>query len=297
MKKNIPRSEPTVTRPVPPDAAALTPETVSEPQLLVARDEGLAGRTSPGVQRITVDIKSGADAGGGRSWSGRYSRFVSLAKVVFPATAVVLTAAVVLWPQMQKVGEEAFAITFANVGDQVRESQQLVNARYYGSDDQRQAYSVTADLAEETAPGSRVVELSHPQADMTLKDGAWLMLGANSGLFYQEKNVLTLSGNVSLYHDGGYEMHTEGAEILLRDGIAQGSRQVSGQGPFGSLDGEGFIVNQKERTVQVTGKSRLLLRGGEETEAVPVAPVPPAAKAKGSSSGHKGNDKAAGKKQ
>lgn len=221
-------------------------------------------------------------------WVSRYSRFVLLAKVVFPATAMVLAVAVVLWPQMQKVGEETFSISFANVGEVARESQQLLNARYFGTDDKNQAYSVTADLAQETQPGSQVIELTHPQADMTLSDGAWMMLGASKGLYHQGTSTLELLGSISLYHDRGYEVHTERATVLLHEGIARGDAPIKGQGTFGSLEGEGFEIDRQERILKVTGKSRLLLRGGSSEKATPA----PAKKANG-----KTGSASAGKKQ
>lgn len=260
-----------MTQPTP---ARETPSSESAPAVILSPDDRLEPVVSKPIEAVPVEKKA---AHGGLHlprWSSRYSRFVSLAKVVFPATALVLAVAVVLWPHMQKMSEETFSISFANVGEVARESQQLVNARYFGTDDKNQAYSVTADLAQETKPGSQMIELTHPQADMTLSDGAWMMLGASQGLYRQDKSELDLMGSISLYHDQGYEVHTERATLLLREGIARGDAPIKGQGTFGALEGEGFEVDQKQRILKITGKSRLVLRSAGADKAPEPSPQP-----------------------
>ena len=196
--------------------------------------------------------------------SYRYTRFVSLMKVMLPAVAVALVGAVALWPQLKDFGEEGFSISFADVGRAAAGKQRLVNARYYGTDTDDQPYTITADTAEEVAPGSTRVRLDNPQADITLTDGAWIMLGADEGLYSQDDATLNLSGEVNLFHDAGYELHTTKATILMSDGEAHGDAPVRGQGPFGELSAEGFRLTDTGRRVEFTGHARLLLRPSPE---------------------------------
>lgn len=291
MKKGFERAEPTLSRVVldqdtppsaesppaegstPPLAAeqADEPETTSKDAAVHSQDaEPPASLEAPGAASAVLrEPRSEAP----RRRASRYSRLVLLLKVVFPALAVVLAGAVVAWPQLQKSAEDSFSLSFASIGGVSRQSQQLVNARFFSSDDQHQAYSVTSDLAEEGAPGTRTVKLSKPQADMTLKDGAWVMLSANKGLLYQDTNELDLEGSVSLFHDGGYEVHTDRVELRLKDGMANSETPVVGQGPFGSLEGEGFHLDHQQRILTLTGRSRVLLRAPESKNDTPKTPA------------------------
>lgn len=206
---------------------------------------------------------------------GRYSRFVNLMKVLLPAVALLLAVTVIAWPRLQNTAEDLFAVSFGDLGGRNVESQRLVNARYHGTDAENRPFMVTADLAEETAPGSRVVRLTHPKADMTLRDGAWLMMGADSGLYHQEGGALDLLGGVDLFHDQGYEMHTPSVTLDLRAGTAIGREPVTAQGPLGSLSAEGFVYDRSAGRVEFTGKARLLLRSlPPDTGATPQKDTP-----------------------
>ena len=103
-----------------------------------------------------------------------------------------------------------------------------------------------------------------PKADITLDDGTWLVLTAKNGVFRQVKKTLDLTGAVNLFHDSGYEFQTSKAKIDLQKGLARGSAPVRGQGPFGELQGEGFRLLNKGKTIVFTGKSKLVIYPGME---------------------------------
>ncbi|MGC2854765.1 LPS export ABC transporter periplasmic protein LptC [Novispirillum sp. DQ9] len=197
---------------------------------------------------------------GGDRGVGRYSRFVNMMKVALPALALLLTVVVVVWPRLENTASDLFSVSFSGLSGGMVESQRLVNARYHGTDSDNRPFMVTADLAEETAAGSRVVRLTHPKADLTLRDGAWVMMGADTGLYYQERGELELQGGVDLFHDLGYEMHTPSVILNMRQGTAVGKEPVTAQGPTGSLTAEGFTYDRAAGRVEFTGRARLLMR-------------------------------------
>lgn len=193
---------------------------------------------------------------------GGYSRFVRIAKVALPALALVLVALVVIWPQIRQSFEDGFSLEFAQIGEGLVPTQRLVNARFQGVDSSDQPFSVTADLAEETAPGSGVVRLDNPKADIAFKDGTWAMVSALRGLYDQAAAVLTLEGGVDLFQDTGYELHTPSAIIDVKAGTAHGTQPVNGQGPLGTMEAEGFKIDRQAQTVELTGKARVVIRPG-----------------------------------
>ena len=67
-----------------------------------------------------------------------------------------------------------------------------------------------------------------------------------------------MTGAVNLFHDSGFEVRTETAQIDLKNGAATGNAFVEGQGPFGHLSGEGFHLLNKGKTIYFKGKSKLI---------------------------------------
>lgn len=196
-----------------------------------------------------------------RSYSPGYSRFVSLAKFALPVVAVVLIGLVVLWPPAQS-GESGFRMAFASLGIASTDEPDMLNPRYQGADRNGRKYTITADLARSAVRETDVVDLEQPKADITLSDGTWVVLTAETGVFRRQLNTLELIGGVNVFHDSGYEFRTTRAQINLDEGTAAGSEPVVGQGPFGDLKAEGFRLTDSGRTILFTGRSTLLLYSG-----------------------------------
>jgi lipopolysaccharide export system protein LptC len=149
----------------------------------------------------------------------------------------------------------------------------MINPRYVGTDSQNQPYMVTADQALQVSGDSNVTELVKPKGDITLTDGTWLSLTADTGTYRKKEQLLDLEGQVNLFHDGGYEILTARAHVDLVKNKAEGNDPVTGQGPDTELSGEGFRVYDRGQRVIVTGQSRLLIRP-DVSDAVRKRPTP-----------------------
>ena len=187
-----------------------------------------------------------------------YSRYVIFMKFLLPAAALTLVAAIVIWPQVH-VADNSFSIGLSDVQLTARENPSMVNARFVGSDEKNQPFSITADLAKNLLLGSSKIELEMPKADITTKDGTWMVLTANTGIYNQSGKTLSLDGSVNLFHDSGYEFNTTSASVDLNGGSAKSKVPVTGQGPFGQLVAEGFRIDNKGKSIYFTGKAKLVL--------------------------------------
>jgi lipopolysaccharide export system protein LptC len=196
-----------------------------------------------------------------RRYTHGYSRFVQMMKYLLPAVAMVLVALVAVWPHL-KTKDSGFRIGFSALKARETGDPSMVNARYVGSDKNDQLFSITADLVRNAMKDAATVELVMPKADITLEDGSWLVLTAETGVFKRAAKTLELAGTVNLFHDSGYEFRTEKVTIDLDNGSALGTEPVEGQGPFGDLSGEGFVLREKGKTIIFTGKARLLIYPG-----------------------------------
>ena len=206
-------------------------------------------------------------AGHGRSGEG-YSRFVRTSKVALPFLALGLIALVIIWPRLQT--DDTFRIGFASVNLTGETEAGMDNARYVGTDENRQPFSVTADLARNASGQNSVseqnfvVDLELPKADITLEDGTWLVLTANTGRYTQRDKHLELNGGVNLFHDTGYEITTEQLSVDLNAGNAVGNESLEGHGPFGELKAQGLELIDKGRVIHFTGPAQLIMFMPEE---------------------------------
>ncbi|HSV29471.1 MAG TPA: LPS export ABC transporter periplasmic protein LptC, partial [Candidatus Omnitrophota bacterium] len=189
-----------------------------------------------------------------------YSRFVGAMKIILPSLAVVLLGLVVAWPRLVS-DDDRFHIGFAKISPDQVQTLSMVNARYFGVDERNNPFTVTADAATEEDPKAGIIVLQTPKADFTTKSGANVYLQAEQGFYHQKQQLLELVGDVSLFHDQGYELHTEEAEIDLAKGNAVGTKPVDGHGPQGKLVGQGFKISDNGKQVLVTGRSSLILKG------------------------------------
>ena len=178
--------------------------------------------------------------------------------------ALALLAAVALWPEIDRANEHN-RFGFGALSGEI-DGARLTHARYRGVDESNRPYTITADIARQETPER--VELTMPVADLTEHDGSWLMLRARHGTYMQKVDQLDLLHDVVLYRDDGLTLTTASAAIDLRNGAAASGVTVHAEGPFGTLDSEGFTLVDKGTAVQFAGPARLVMnaasgKGGE----------------------------------
>lgn len=202
---------------------------------------GVQPRTPPSYGRITQ-----------RRW------MVGLTKRALPVLAVALLVLVALWPEIAQQTDRARLVY--RRGSVVPESGVLTAPRYRGEDDSRQTYTLTATSARQI--GADRVDFVSPIGDITLTGGAWLHVQAAAGTYLQKAAQLDLSGEVTLYRDDGSMLITDAATLDLREGAAASAARTHAEGPFGTLDSQGFTITERGRVAQFHGPARLVLDGG-----------------------------------
>lgn len=187
-----------------------------------------------------------------------YSRFVSLMKVVLPATAVGLASLVLFWPQLNPL-DNRFRLRPVQVSIDDLENLRMVSPRFVGTDARNQPFAITADQATQEAGSSDVTALANPKGDLTLNNGSWIALAALEGQYHKQSRILDLWDEVNVFHDAGYEIKTRSAKADLGVGDVFGDDPVEGQGPDSQLRGQGFRIYEKGARIALIGKSRLIL--------------------------------------
>lgn len=187
-------------------------------------------------------------------------RAIRALKVSLTALAAILIALLALWPQL-RTSTERLRIAFADL-DVTGNDLSMMNARYVGTDSNNRPFSVTADVARQRVPGKGKLQLESPQADIHLQDGSWVMVTADKGDYNPDDRMLNVAGGVRLFHDSGYEFLSREANIDLERNVVWGSHYITGQGPFGEMEGEGFRFSKGGKTMVLIGKSRLKIYPG-----------------------------------
>ena len=219
---------------ITPLRVAANPERKSEPP---------RSRPAPSARRIAQ-----------RRW------FVLIAKRALPIAALALLTCVALWPEFSKDATTA-RVAFRR-GMVEPESGQLTKARYNGVDDGGRRYTITADTAQQVSPER--INLTAPIGDLTLDNGVWLHGLSREGVYMQQQGQLDLSGDVTLYRDDGVTLQTDAATLDLKADAATSASKVHAEGPFGTLDAQGFSLFDGGAIIQFFGPSRLVLNGGKQ---------------------------------
>jgi len=190
--------------------------------------------------------------------SRRYGRFVGIMRILLPTIATALVILVALWPQLTDQ-QQRYSITPAKIASEAAKTLTMVNGVYSGIDDKRRPYTLTADSVKLSNSNLSIVALTAPKADLLMEDGSWVAVTAREGTYDRDKKILKLTGAVNLFHDSGYEFRTSAAVIDMMAGDAYGTDPVEGQGPFGNIKAQGFVIRNRGEKIEFTGKADLLL--------------------------------------
>jgi lipopolysaccharide export system protein LptC len=190
-----------------------------------------------------------------------YSRFVSLMKLFLPSVALVIIVLVMVWPHI-KPQEYLFedVISTEIAGQKVETN--MVNPKYFGVNEEGRPFSVSADIARKVNLFDEDIDLEIPKADMTLKDGSWIVVTAEKGLYRQSSKSLELIGSVNVFHDRGYEFQTTQTHIDLNTGVISGDAPIEGHAIFGKIEGQGFKILNKSNNIHFTGKASMVIYPG-----------------------------------
>lgn len=192
--------------------------------------------------------------------SGGVRRLVVLAKWALPALAAVLLGSIAAWPEIVRVTDHS-RVSFRRVLQIEPESGRMLQPRYKGLDERGRPYTVTATAAQQTS--AERIALTDPKGDAVTESGTWIMLQAKQGVFIQHLSLMDLSQDVTLYREDGTVLQTNTASMDLKAGAAAGSDKTHAEGPFGTLDAQGFTLVDKGAVIQFDGASHAVLNAAD----------------------------------
>jgi lipopolysaccharide export system protein LptC len=182
---------------------------------------------------------------------------ITATKYLLPAASLLLLTSVAMWPELDRAADHA-RIVMTNFHATV-DGARVIDARYNGVDEHGRPYTVTAATA--TQRGPERIDLTTPNADMTLENGTWINVKSKHGVYMRGSQQLDLSDDVVLYRDDGTTMTTSSASVDMKPGVASGSAATHIEGPFGTVDATGFTSVDKGAAIQFWGPAQANLNG------------------------------------
>jgi lipopolysaccharide export system protein LptC len=153
-------------------------------------------------------------------------RLVEKLRIGLPLTAVIVLAALFIWPAVRKT--DIKHAVMKNIPDLV-----IQNLHFTGTDTKNEPYSLMATKATRAAGLINIYDLDQQ---------------------------LWLGGDVQLFHDKGYQFTTDEAQVSLGDNDAWGEKPVLIQGDFGQIRGQGFRMLDSGTVMVIKGPATASLR-------------------------------------
>ncbi len=185
---------------------------------------------------------------------------VRMAKRLLPLVAVMLLALLMAWPSLRHDAAIKQISTNPKIGEPA--SGQMSNGRYNGVNDAGEPFTVTAVSANQADENK--VNLLSPVGDISQHGGSWLQVKGQRGVYDQQTGQLDLAGDVVLYRDDGTRMESNTVTVDTKQSAATSADQVHAEGPFGTLDAQGFALLDSGAVIQFTGPGRLVLQGAQK---------------------------------
>ncbi|MBM3507125.1 MAG: LPS export ABC transporter periplasmic protein LptC [Alphaproteobacteria bacterium] len=217
--------------------------------MTIAKDRGGRPRLGFGGAHLRRDAAHHSRA---------YSRFVGLMKFLLPTVALALIVSILVWPQLVGREEGSFRFSFADLERDPDGAVGVTKARFAGTDSANRPFVVAAERALQKQ-GFDVFALTTLQADITLADGTWLSITADTGEYERARQLLTLGGVIDIFSNVGYEMHATHAVVNLATGTVESAQPVQGHGPLGAMRADTMKYTAEGKRLQLTGGVRVVL--------------------------------------
>jgi lipopolysaccharide export system protein LptC len=185
---------------------------------------------------------------------------ITTTKFLLPAVSLLLLGTIALWPEYERATDTArIAIQGLRAA---LDGARLTNAHYKGVDERGRPYTVTAATATQRDAGQ--VDMTSPNGDMTLENGTWIDVKSKLGVYMRKEQQLDLYDDVVLYRDDGMTMTTSSATVDVKGGAASSAAPTHVEGPFGTLDAQGFTTVDKGTAIQFWGPAHVLLNAASQ---------------------------------
>ena len=197
-----------------------------------------------------------------RRWAepgSAHDRLIKWTKIGLPAAAGVLLAVLAIAPLDRKC-DVSFILDKKNV-ENAPERMRVEEARYTGTDDKGQMFTIIAGRAVQPSSDTPIVAINDMYARLNLQQGP-LVIAAGQGRYNLDTQQVAVIGPINVHGADGWQLKTEDVTVDLKQ------RQLASHGPaVGQMRLGQFRANQIRadlgtHTVVLDGGARLKITQG-----------------------------------
>jgi lipopolysaccharide export system protein LptC len=197
-----------------------------------------------------------------RHWAepgSRHDRLVRAAKFVLPLLIIGLIVVLAIAP-FDKRGDVSFILD-KNKVDAAQERMRVEAARYTGTDDKGQKFSINADRAIQPTSDRPIVDIEGMRAHLALERGP-LSIVALNGRYNLDQQKVAIDGPVRVTGPDGYRLETRDVGIDLKNRNLASRGRVIGDMRLGHFEAGRMTANLGTREVVLTDGVRLNIKQG-----------------------------------
>ena len=188
-----------------------------------------------------------------------HDRLVRWSKILLPSAVGVLIAVLTLAP-LGKKGDVSFILDKKKV-ENAHERMRVEEARYTGTDDKGQMFTIIAGRAVQPSSDTPIVDINDMYARLNLQQGP-LVIAAGQGRYNLDTQQVAVIGPINVRGADGWHLKTQDVTVDLKQ------RQLASHGPaVGQMRLGQFRANQIRadlgtHTVVLDGGARLKITQG-----------------------------------
>ena len=204
-------------------------------------------------QRQRAGKQRWAEPGSAHDW------LVKWTKVILPSAVGVLIAVLALAP-LGKHSDVSFILDKKKVAN-APERMRVEQARYVGTDNKDQQFTILANRAIQRSSDVPVVDISGMSARLNLERGP-LVIGANQGRYNLDLQKLLIDGPVNVAGADGYRLATRDVTVDLKQRQLASAGPVAGAMRLGQFRAGQLHADLGDRTVVLDNGARLKIVQG-----------------------------------
>lgn len=136
----------------------------------------------------------------------------------------------------------------------------MENPQLNGVDENKRAYSLTADRAMQDAANPTRVELSNIIAELPVDDEISANIKAGTGIYDAELKTLILQEKINVQTNSGINLDLDDAQIDIDKGTLNTSGNVRATSPQADISADSVSVAERGNIVKFSGNVRMTLR-------------------------------------
>ena len=188
-----------------------------------------------------------------------HDQLVRWSKILLPMGVGVLIAVLALAP-LGKKSDVSFILD-KNKVENATERMRVERARYVGSDDKGQQFTIVANRAIQRSSEVPIVDISGMSARLNLMQGP-LLIGANNGRYNLDSQRMQIDGPVKVTGGDGYRLATRDVTVDLKQRKLKSSGPVAGAMRLGQFQAGQLHADLGDRTVVLDHGARLKIVQG-----------------------------------